>query len=234
MQKIIRVFDFETTSDGPDARIVQAGWSDIIFNGKEAKHDAYYTQHYNRDAPPSSVEALAIHHISQEICCKFGWDESSIMEQLKYPDVDYFAAHNIKFDEMFLGDIGDRQKICTLKLARHFWPLAPRHTNQVLRYWRDLPVDPALCEPAHHAGPDAYVTAALLTNLINTEHPTLEEMVQITNNPSLHQGPVSFGKHKGTPWPDLPYDYLSWIVNKSDMDEDTKHSARHWMRQKRK
>jgi len=47
----------------------------------------------------------------------------------------------------------------------------------------------------------------------------------------LLPGPIRFGKHKGTPWRDLPPDYLDWIVNKSDMDEDAKFTAAHWLKE---
>jgi len=36
----------------------------------------------------------------------------------------------------------------------------------VLRYWRNLVLDPALAMPPHRAGPDAYVTACLLAELL--------------------------------------------------------------------
>ena len=31
---------------------------------------------------------------------------------------------------------------------------------------------------------------------------------------------VCFGKHKGLAWSELPIDYLDWIVEKSDLNED--------------
>jgi exodeoxyribonuclease X len=41
---------------------------------------------------------------------------------------------------------------------------------------------------------------------------------------------VNFGKHKGAKWDDVPLDYLSWIVDKSDMDRDIKANAKHWLK----
>ena len=40
---------------------------------------------------------------------------------------------------------------------------------------------------------------------------------------------MTFGKHKGQRYDAAPRDYLEWIVNKSDMDEDTKFSAKYWL-----
>ena len=36
---------------------------------------------------------------------------------------------------------------------------------------------------------------------------------------------VCFGKHKGLVWSELPIDYLDWIVEKSDLNEDVKFTA---------
>ena len=63
----------------------------------------------------------------------------------------------------------------------------------------------------------------------NREHKT------VVNSPSLSKQPnkevqqvseewneesrssgIPFGKHKGTPWKDIPEDYIGWIIEKSD------------------
>jgi uncharacterized protein (DUF3820 family) len=56
-----------------------------------------------------------------------------------------------------------------------------------------------------------------------------EDMIRVTKEPSLLPGPIRFGKHKGAGWLEVPRDYLWWIVSKSDMDADTKFTARHWL-----
>lgn len=45
------------------------------------------------------------------------------------------------------------------------------------------------------------------------------------SSPSLHPI-VHFGKHRGKAWKDVPADYLRWIVDESNMDIDTKLTAK--------
>lgn len=43
---------------------------------------------------------------------------------------------------------------------------------------------------------------------------------------------LSFGKHKGQRFDEVPLDYLYWIIDKSDMAADIKKNARHWIKQR--
>jgi exodeoxyribonuclease X len=56
---------------------------------------------------------------------------------------------------------------------------------------------------------------------------TLAEMIHISKYPALLKV-MNFGKHRGTTFENAPIDYLEWIRDKSDMDEDTKFTARYW------
>ena len=96
---------------------------------------------------------------------------------------DLLVAHNCAFERLFLNAAlpASLPWICTYKVALHVWPGAPRHSNQVLRYWRDLKLDPALAMPPYRAGQEAYVTVHLLTELLGLAR--VEQMVQSTNRP---------------------------------------------------
>lgn len=104
------------------------------------------------------------------------------------------------------------------------WPDAPSHANQVLRYWLGDVAEPLLAMPPHRAAPDAYVTAHILVHAL--AYASINDMVSWTSGPALLPA-VTFGKHRGARWQDVPWDYLDWIVRKSDLDEDTKFTARH-------
>lgn len=150
------------------------------------------------------------------------------------------AAHNISFDLRLLAQSGvtlDNPVICTYKCARHLMPDAPRHSNQVLRYWLGLDDKygdltlPGL--PPHRAEADTLVTSRLLMELLRLR--TAEELVVLTTQPVLLRT-CGFGKHAGTPWGDVPKDYLRWIVRegperpgpggvKLGFDPDTRHTA---------
>lgn len=45
---------------------------------------------------------------------------------------------------------------------------------------------------------------------------------------------MKFGKHKGMKFEDAPCSYLEWIRDKSDMNEDTKFTARYWLQRRAK
>jgi exodeoxyribonuclease X len=47
-----------------------------------------------------------------------------------------------------------------------------------------------------------------------------------TNEPVLLPN-VTFGKHRGQAWTDVPVDYLQWILRQQDMNENVVHTARH-------
>lgn len=107
--------------------------------------------------------------------------------------------------------------ICTYKVALHVWPDAPRHSNQVLRYWRGYSLDPSLAMPPHRAAPDAWVTAHLVADLLRTAD--ANDMIVWTDQPRP-MPTIAFGKHKGAVWADIPTDYLEWLTTQSDVDAD--------------
>ena len=143
-----------------------------------------------------------------------------------------FVAHNCDFERKFITSsiTGEAPWICTYKAALHLWPDAPRHNNQVLRYWRGLRLDPALAMPPHRAGPDAWVTAQLLAEMVTIA--SIDQLIEWTQQP--RPMPVmTFGKHKGLPWSQIPADYLDWMVTQTDMDADALWYARAELRRRR-
>ncbi len=79
-----------------------------------------------------------------------------------------FAAHRAAFEQRWCDRLTAGQPwICTFKCALRVWPDAPSYSNQSLRYWRKPKgLDRSAGLPAHRAGPDAYVTAHLLRDMI--------------------------------------------------------------------
>lgn len=225
---MIRVVDFETTGMPEDdgAAICEIGWCDVDLDRASI-------------LPPESVlvdpgikmpaQAQAVHHISDEdlagaIPCDVG------LHKLTIGEPEYFVAHNAKFEQAFFAGAGIPW-ICTYKVALRLWPEAPSHSNQVLRYWLGLVVDPELAMPPHRAGPDAYVTAHILLRAFETGKATLDDMARWSSGPPLLPR-VTFGKHRGADWDDVPADYLEWIVFKSEMDNDIKANARHHLKKR--
>lgn len=227
---LFRVTDFETTGMPPDAALCEIGFCDVrTYAGApiEIGDPVGMLVNPNRPMPP---EARAIHHISDDDLANAPAIATGLIT-LNHPSVDIFVAHNAKFEQEFFTGNG-KPWICTLKVARRLWPECPSHTNQCLRYFLGLELDDALAMPPHRAAPDTYVTAHILLKAFEAGA-SMADMIEWSNGPSLLPR-VTFGKHKGTAWSELPGDYLSWIVNKSDMDADTKFTARHHLDGRRK
>ncbi|GAA4019255.1 hypothetical protein GCM10022280_18800 [Sphingomonas swuensis] len=132
---------------------------------------------------------------------------------------------NCEFERKFITDevTGEAPWICTYKVALHVWADAPRHSNQVLRYWRGLTLDPALAMPPHRAGPDAWVTANLLAELLSAADAC--EMIEWTQQPRPIPS-LTFGKYRGLSWDQVPADYLKWMASQADMDVDVRWHSR--------
>jgi len=226
---LLRVIDFETDGMPPDARLCEVGWCDVRTyddDPAEIGDPIGVLVNPNRPMPP---EARAIHHISDADLVGAPEIGAGLMK-LSAGEPDIFVAHNAKFEQEFYTG-GGKPWICTLKVARRIWPECPNHTNQCLRYWLGIELEDALAMPPHRAAPDAYVTAHILLAMI--QHASFEQMIEWSSAPSLLPR-VTFGKYRGQDWSALPPDYLSWLVNKSDMDVDTKFTAKHHLDQRRR
>jgi len=226
MQRI-RVVDFETTGFPEDAMsgICEVGYTDVTDDWKI--HDTVsFLVNPGHPIPP---QTRAIHHISDKDVADAVSPDVALMRLMDgMGDDDIFAAHNSKFEQAFFAG-GGRRWICTMQGAKHLFPDAPGFSNQTLRYWLNLDeemedVDRAM--PPHRAGPDTYVTALILTRLIFAAN--VDELVRLTTAPVLLTK-VTFGKHRGMLWKDLPWDYLNFVANKSDLGADEKHTARHYL-----
>lgn len=177
-----------------------------------------------RPIPP---EASAIHHlVDRDVAGAPSMEQVWADFAPLLAQHDAIVAHNARFDRGFLPAT-DQPWICTLRLARHLWPEAPRHSNQVLRYWLHLEVD----APApHRAADDTRVTAALFQALA----PVLARTVSLTTPTDVEQWaerPVAFltvplGKYKDQPWTAVPADYLRWAL-KTWEDPDLLWNVRH-------
>lgn len=228
-----RTIDFETTglpSDTEPSGVMQVGFVDMRFDIIRAPQE-----HFVDCGIPVSIPARAVHHISDAMVAGAMRTEKACMMLMEgmSKENDHFIAHNTDHERHYFGG-GEIPWGCTYKSALRIWPDAPGHKLQELRYFLKLDdaedFDPAFAEPAHRAGADAYVCAHLLRCIL--KEITIEQLVRWSSGPALLYM-CWLKKHKGTPWKDVPKDYLSWIVDKSDItDRDIRATAKYYLNHK--
>lgn len=219
---IIRVIDFETTGlEPPEAEVCEVAICDLLLEEKRIIGPKTWMCGV-RSMPP---EVRALHHIALSDC--EGWDSFNADAIFREP-VDAIAAHMADFEQKFLGLRITPPVICTYKAALRVWPEAPSHSNGALRYWLEdagkITIDHAKTQPAHRAGPDAYVTAHLLLALFDAGA-TGRAMVAWTKGPALLPT-CPIGKFRGRPWSHVEGGFLDWMIRQPTMDDDLKWNAR--------
>lgn len=226
--RIIRVVDIETTGLPEDAQraICEIGWVDLDLDTMTIGSPVTMLVNPGHPIPP---HIRAVHHISDAEVAGAVTPDRALMRLFDgLAKNDVLAAHHAKFEQAFIG--GSNRWVCTYKCAMRAWQDAMSHGNQALRYLLDLDheadFDPVAAMPPHRALPDAYVTARILRRLLQLR--PLDRLIEISGEPPLTTN-INFGKHKGSRWADLPSDYLNWIIDKSDLDADTKSQASYWM-----
>lgn len=221
----IRIIDFETTGMDPEtgAKVCEVGFCDLTKDGDQWTVGTPFAYLCGVDVMPPEVRA--IHHITlADVADKPPFDPAQLIESCSLSAA--IAAHNMDFELKFLGD-PILHTICTYKAALRVWPDAPSHSNGALRYWLQdqgaISPDPDLCQPAHRAGPDAYVTAHVLKALF--AHATGKEMIAWSKEPRLFPT-MPIGKQKGAKWSDVDGTFLTWMLRQETMEEDLKWNAR--------
>lgn len=191
---------------------------------------------------PVHPSASAAHHLtasSVEHCPPAAETllDALAFHQRELGEEPYLVAHNAKFDRQYLDPLlpTTLEWICTYRCALHIWPDAPTHSNQGLRYWLDLEFPEhhqRIMETrhAHRALYDCVVTYAIFEKMLQTH--TLQELHKLTSSPVLLTK-VRFGKHEGKQWSEVDSGYMEWVLRQQDFDEDTIHTCRHYLAQRR-
>lgn len=231
----IRVVDTETTGMDPaeGAALLEAAHVDVVPASDGGWMTGLFGSWMIRHDGPIPPEARAVHHIGPgDVDALSGAEPREIVvpQLLTTPDGEtgiIFAAHNAKFDAQFLPEL-PQPWICTWTCAQHLIPDAPRHSNQVLRYYLGLEPDPVLTAglAPHRALYDTAITAELMIHLLGLASP--EELIRLTAQPILLKK-IPFGKHRDTLFSEAPRDYLAWILRTGGFDEDVMHTARHYL-----
>jgi DNA polymerase III epsilon subunit-like protein len=221
-------FDTETTGTEPKDRLCQIAWME---QGGEMRAGLF------KPPFPIPAESSAVHHISNKMVA----DKPAFMESPEYAEIkalfeaddSIVVAHNAKFDLAMLEKEGivPKRHICTLRVARAMDPdgKLSGYKLQYLRYALDLEVDESAA--AHSADGDVLVLEKLFERL-QTKLPDIEEMIRISNLPSLIKT-INFGKHAGKTVAEVAKadsSYLEWLLKSklesSPDDEDWIYTLR--------
>lgn len=231
---VAAVLDLETTGTAPEDgdRIVEVAvtW---VADDPASKTSVEFIFNPGRSIPP---EASAVHHLTDAHVAEAPPVPQAAEWVELFASSDYLVAHNAQFDRSFLPPLS-RPWICTWRVSLHLWPDAPGHGLQVLRYWRGLQPAIAPGTAPHRAAYDVACCVSLLEDQLRVvgerngcatnRQETWREMIELSSRPVLLRK-VSFGKHRGSLWQDLPKDYLRWILSK-DFDEDVRHTASYYL-----
>ncbi len=235
---LIRSVDFEftgePTEEDPHA-VIEVGCCDIYVDSDGIEIIRPWSMIVNPGRPIPHA-SRAVHHISDEEAAAGGQASTAYLRLMgntpEAPRPDYFCSHNVTAEQGFFKG-GDIPWICTYRAALRLWEDEESHKLQNLRYSLGLEIDHRLGLPAHRAGPDAYVGAGLMAAIIERKmnQVDLATLVRWSKGAPLF-AKLSFGKHKGQRFDEVPLDYLYWIIDKSDMAADIKKNARHWIKQR--
>lgn len=227
--KRIAVIDTETTGTDVDVDgVIEIGVTIIELDGAIARLTGESWESFVAIDWPVPPESSAIHHIVDEDligALPFGGVVDELAKWLG--DVDLFVAHYAAFDRAMLetypawtAAFGGVPWACTMRLARKVWPDAPTHSNQGLRYWlnHDIPRG----GDVHRARFDTLVTAHTLLKLwpsivLAVDCEDMEAIAAYSAAP-CELKKITFGKHRGELFEDLPIEYLRWGV-RADFDD---------------
>lgn len=208
------VLDTETTGTGEDAQVIQLAYTELNSN-LEQSGKTVCTYHL----PTVAIEwgALATHHLSHEKLRALG----ASFDKPQPPVAAYYIGHNVDFDWKALGSPPDVRRICTLALARYFWPDTKGHTLGACTYR----ICTTFAEAEHNlaSAHDAKTDIVLCYNLLlyfaaKASCKTLHDLWLLSETARIPTI-MPFGKHKGERIADIPRAYKTWALKQTDFDE---------------
>lgn len=205
------IFDTETTGTR-DAEIIEAAWLELDDPVNLAVVSTF-EQRY-RPSKPIELGALATHHIYDEELVDCPPSSSFVLPA----QTRYLIGHNVDYDWTVAGRPAVK-RICTLALARYFYPDIDSHSQSAMLYLICRPQARDRLRNAHSALADVQNCRTLLQHLIQRAGSiqTWEDLWQLSEAARI-PSVMPFGKHRGEPISQIPADYRAWLLRQSDLD----------------
>ena len=224
------MIDLETTGQGfSDGGVVEIGWQDVAAGPEGWALRGPVGAALVDPGNPISPATAAIHHIiDEDVAGAPPWQAAAppVLQALPGPAPLALAAHRASFEQRWCRPVQPPglRWVCTYKCALRLWLDAPTHSNQGLRYWRrPAGLDREAGLPAHRAGPDAYVTAHHLRDMLAMA--SLDQLLAWSDEPALLVK-VPFGPWRGRRFRDLADDALDNILASAGGNADMAFTVR--------
>lgn len=205
------LFDTETTGI-KDSEIIEAAWLEL----SDPISLTVLSTFEQRYRPSKAIElgALATHHIYDEELS----DCPPHTDFALPPQTRYIIGHNIDYDWGVAGK-PPVKRICTLAIARHFFPALDSHSQSALMYYFHRTEARERLRQAHSALADVQNCRHILRHLIAqaTQIQTWEDLWLLSEHARIPRI-MPFGKHRGQPIAAVPEDYKAWLLRQSDID----------------
>lgn len=216
--------DSETTDAGPTASVVEIGWIKTDENFQILEQVESLIDPQQMISPGASgIHGLVNADVENAPTLKefFTEDDPSCHGKLlDSPAV--IIGHRIDFDMRFLAPYFATPpiRLCTLRWARKLYPDADDHKLSTLIFALNLPRSPG----AHRVMADIWSAYYLCRHICERTHMTLPELAAASEQP-MELAVYPFGKHKGTPFRQVPKSYLRWArENMKDLDIDMSYT----------
>jgi len=207
------IFDTETTGT-EDPGLVEAAWMRVS-DPYDMRENGTFRSLYN-PGKPILLGAMATHHITDEDVA----DQDPASTFSLPSGVEYLIGHNIDFDWQVIGS-PPVKRICTLALARQYWPTLDSHTLGALLYYCVMKEARDRLSKAHSALVDVQNTFVVMDRLLDAigvvEATTWETIWHLSEQARAPKF-MPFGKHKGSAIADMPRDYKRWLLDQPNVD----------------
>ncbi len=216
--------DTETTGVNHDDAVVELGWLEVDedFNFI-AEVESLIDPQRSIASAASAVHGLVLADLQDSPTIQefFSVDDESCYGRV-IDDPVVLCGHNIAFDHRFVKPYITNvvQEVCSLRWARRLYPEADNHQLQTLVFELGLP----RATDAHRVLSDVVTSLHLAKHICERTGLTLRQLAEASFEPMLMKT-MSFGKHKGKRFDEIPAPYLRWMVENLALDIDLKFTV---------